>query len=208
MKLSAAFAGLLFLLFSCTAVRITSAWKDPQLTETNFKRIMVFSLLEGVQNAELRTHMEQHMAADFSQMGYEAKAATDVYGPRSFKGKTEEEIIEQLRLDGFDAVVSLAVLDVAREETYIRERMDYRPEGIYYSRFGRYYSYWYSRVYTPGYYVSSTRYILEANLFDTKTDKLIFSAQTESIDPATLDQLGHRFSMKVVTAMKEKGVLR
>ncbi len=195
-------------LIACTTVRLTSTWKDPQLSANpGYKNIVVLSLMEGVNNKELRTYMEKHMAEDLVKMGYNAKAATDVYGPRSFSNKTEDEVIELMRKEGFEAVISLAVLDVTKEETYVKGRAELWPGGIYYSRFGRYYYYWYNRVYTPGYYVTSTRYMLEANVFDTKTDRLIFNAQSESIDPATLDQLGHRFSIHILKTMQEKGIL-
>ncbi|MFN4286131.1 MAG: hypothetical protein ACK4E8_09240 [Lacibacter sp.] len=128
--------------------------------------------------------------------------------PAVFEGKNEEEVIALLRNEGYDAVITITVLDVKKEATYVRGQVDYWPGGIYYSRFGRYYFYWYDRVYTPGYYVTSTRYIVEGNLFDIKADRLVFSAQTETIDPGTLDNLGHRFSMRLLKAMQEKGVLR
>jgi len=59
----------------------------------------------------------------------------------------------------------------------------------------------------PGYYVTNTTYIIEGNLFDTGLDKLVYSAQTESMDPGTIDALGHRFSQTLIRSMKEKEVL-
>lgn len=207
-KLILLLAGMLLLTASCTTIRLTSVWKDASFQAPAYKNIMVISLLEGVNNRELREFFENHMAEDLLQKGYNAKAATAVYGPRSFQGKSEEEVIQLLRKDGYDAVITITVLDVVKEENYVRGNVEYWPGGIYYSRFGRYYYYWYDRVYRPGYYVTSTTYLVEGNLFDITQDRLIFSAQTESMDPATLDNLGHRFSITLLNAMKEKGVLR
>ncbi|HMO33948.1 MAG TPA: hypothetical protein PKE63_13635 [Lacibacter sp.] len=205
------FSGLILLagllLSGCTTTRLTTVWSDPELKPAAYKNIMVVTLMEGVTNRELRVYFENHMAEDLVAMGYNARAATAVYGPRSFNGKTEDEVIALLRNDGYDAVITITVLDVAKEDTYVQGQMDVWPGGIYYSRFGRYYYYWYNRVYTPGYYVTSTRYIVEGNLFDAKADKLVYSAQTETIDPSTLDNLGHRFSIRLLRSMKENGVL-
>lgn len=200
------FVGLLTLT-ACNSTRLTTVWKDPAYHPERFKNIIVVSLLEGVKNRSLREYFESHMAEDLRQMGYQATGATQKYGPRSFEGKTEEAVIALLRRDGYDAVITITVLDIEKEETYVRGQVDYWPGGIYYSRFGRYYFYWYDRVYTPGYYVTTTRYIVEGNLFDTQMDRLVFSAQTETIDPGTLDNLGHRFSIKLLKTMQEKGVL-
>jgi hypothetical protein len=206
-KLLLLLMSLLILAGSCTITRLTSVWKDPSFESPVYKNIMVIALLEGVNKRELREYFENHMAGDLLQMGYNAKATT-VYGPRSFQGKSEEEVIQLLRTDGYDAVITITVLDVLKEDNYVRGTVEYWPGGIYYSRFGRYYYYWYNRVYQPGYYVTSTTYLVEGNLFDIARDRLVFSAQTESMDPATLDNLGHRFSITLLKAMKEKGVLK
>jgi len=206
-KLIPLLVGLVLLTGSCTTTRLTSVWKDPSFQNPGYKNIMVITLMEGINRRELREYLENHMAEDLKAKGYNAHAATAVYGPRSFQGKNEEEVIQLLRKDGYDAVITITVLDVMKEESYVRGSVEYWPGGIYYSRFGRYYYYWYNRVYQPGYYVTSTTYVVEGNLFDIERDRLVFSAQTESMDPATLDNLGHRFSITLLNAMKEKGVL-
>lgn len=207
-KLLFLFAGAVFFLFSCTTTRITSIWKDPQLTTTNYKNIIVVCLMDGVKNKSIGIYLERHICEDLQQMGYSAKSSIDIYGPKRFQGKTDDEVINMVRTDGYDAVITIAVLDVMKEQNYVRGNAEFWPGGIYYSRFGRYYFYWQNRVYTPGYYVSTTTYIIEGNLFDVGTDKLVFSAQTETIDPGTLDNLGHRFSMRLLKAMKEKEIFR
>lgn len=207
-KISGLFLIVWLVLSGCSTTRLTTVWNDPAYKPERFKNIIVVGLLEGVRNRSLREYFENHMAEDLSQLGYKATGATQQYGPRSFEGKTEEEVTDLLRRDGYDAVITITVLDVEKEETYVRGQVDYWPRGIYYSRFGRYYYYWYDRVYTPGYYVTSTRFLVEGNLFDTALDRLVFSAQTETIDPGTLDNLGHRFSSRLLQAMREKGVLQ
>jgi hypothetical protein len=164
--------------------------------------------MEGVKNRELRVYLENHMAEDLSDMGYNARSATAVYGPKSLNEKSEKEVIDLIRTDGYDAIITVTVLDIEKEDNYVRGTIDYWPGGIYYTRFGRYYTYWYQRVYQPGYYITSTKYLVEGNLFDVKTDKLVYSAQTETIDPGTLDNLGHNFSIRLLKNMKEKGVLK
>ncbi|MBM3440282.1 MAG: hypothetical protein FJX94_05415 [Bacteroidetes bacterium] len=60
----------------------------------------------------------------------------------------------------------------------------------------------------PGYNVTNTRYLVEANLYDVATDKLIYSAQSETFNPSSIDNLGHNISIRILNDMKTKGVLR
>jgi hypothetical protein len=192
----------------CTSTKINHAWKDPSVQETSFKNIIVIGILEGKKKKGLRLSFESHLTEDLKEAGYKATASTDVYGLKSFEGKSEDEIIELLKKDGYDAAITIAMLDVTREQNYVRGQVDYWPGGIYFSRFGRYYSYWYNRVYTPGYYVTNTTYLVEGNLFDIQKDRLIFNAQTETMDPASIDNMAHRISRSLIKSMKEKKILR
>ena len=82
-----------------------------------------------------------------------------------------------------------------------------QPVGIFYNRFGRYYSTIYDRVYQPGYYTTSTGYFLESNLYDIASGNLLYSVQTKSFDPSSATALASDNSMKIVKDLKEKGVL-
>jgi hypothetical protein len=53
----------------------------------------------------------------------------------------------------------------------------------YYSRMNRYYPLAYREVYTPGYNYSVTTVNIESNLYDAENEKLIWSAQSKSVDP-------------------------
>jgi hypothetical protein len=207
---------ILFLLLSfgsiifsgCSSTRITTAWKDPNSTHTNYKKIMVVGLMNGIKRMELRERMENHLADDLKNRGYEVNTSFREYGPSGLKGKTENEIIDLMRKEGYDAILTVALLDIEKERNYVQGYVEYWPGGIYYSRFGRYYYYWYDRIYQPGYYVSNTTYLIEGNLFDTKLDKLVFSAQTESFNPGTADKLGHQLSQSLLDEMSRKGMLQ
>jgi hypothetical protein len=198
---------MIVLSFSCSSTKLTTVWKDPKLKQTQYQRIIIVGLMDGIKNRELRERVETHIAEDLNKLGYSAQSAYQTYGPRSFSEKKEEDVINLLRKDGYDAVVTIAVIDIEKEKNYVQGYVDFWPGGIYYSRFGRYYYYWHNRIYQPGYYVTNTTYVIEGNLFDTRLDKLVFSAQTESVDPGTIDALGHRFSQTLIRSMKDKSVL-
>ena len=65
----------------------------------------------------------------------------------------------------------------------------------------------YDRVYNPGYYTTTTDYTLEADLYRTKGDKLLYSAQAKSFDPGSASSLAGDFSKTLVQDMINKGVI-
>ena len=54
----------------------------------------------------------------------------------------------------------------------------------------------------PGYYVTDRTYFMEGNLFDTKTETLIWSIQTKSINPGSVE----KFSKELIENMLSKSV--
>jgi len=191
----------------CTSAKITHAWKDPSVESASFENIIVVGLMEGKKRKSLRLSFEEHIVEDLRNAGLKASASSDIYGLKSFEGQTEDEIIRRINKDGYDAAITITLLDVTKEQSYVRGHVDYWPGGIYYSRFGRYYNYWYNRVYTPGYYITNTTFLVEGNLFDIEKDRLIYTSQTESIDPASIDNMAHRISRSLIRSMQEKKVL-
>ena len=115
----------------------------------------------------------------------------------------EENDAFRLYLKGLDS----DELDKKDEENYQQGVSRIQPVGIFYNRFGRYYSTIYDRVYQPGYYTTSTDYFLESNLYDIASGNLLYSVQTKSFDPSSATALASDNSKKIVKDLKEKGVL-
>ena len=199
---------MIALLMGCNATQLTSTWKDAAFAVPNYRQIAVAGILQGVNKRSLREFMERHMSEDLNKMGYRASAISELYGLQALKGIKEDEMVAMLREKGFDAVITLAVIDIEQMQDYMPGNFGYQPYAFYYQRFGWYYGYWFDRIYMPGYYVTNTRYLVEANLYDVATDKLIYSAQSETFNPSSIDNLGHNISIRILNDMKTKGVLR
>ena len=66
----------------------------------------------------------------------------------------------------------------------------------------------YERVLTPGYYVRTTNYYWESNLFEITADELVYSVQTKSFDPYTTDQLAHENGLLIIKDMVKKKIIK
>jgi hypothetical protein len=129
------------------------------------------------------------------------------YGPKAFDNMTEEAAIEKLKNSGIDAVLTVVLLDKEKEKRYHPGYAYYSPYGFYYNRFWGYRTTLYRRIYEPGYYVSNTKYFWESNFYDMNTQKLVYSVQTQSFDPASSESLAHEYGQLIVKDMVKNKVL-
>lgn len=191
---------------SCTSTYITSRWKSPDAALRKYNKIMVVGIIREADRT-LREKMEDHLVNDLKEQGLPAFSAYQEYGPKALQTLTEEQVSEKLGKEGVDAVLTIVLLDKQRERYYVPGRIVYSPYSIYHNRFWGYYRSIYTRIEMPGYYETSTRYFWECNLYDPVGQKLVYSVQTQSFDPASTDALAHEHGKKIVQAMIRDGVL-
>jgi hypothetical protein len=199
---------LLFIAMGCsTSTRITTSWKSENATAKSYKKIMVLGLI-GNGDRLFREKMENHLAGDLRDLGYNAITATSEYGPKAFENVKEDDALKQLYDKAIDAVLTIVLLDKQRERYYVPGRIYYSPYVIYHNRFWRYYTTMYDRVYSQGYYVEDTKYFWETNLYDMNNWTLLYSAQSQSFDPASAETLGHEYGTLITKDMVKKNVLQ
>jgi len=137
--------------------------------------------------------MENHLVEDLNEAGVKAISSINRYGPKTFENKSEETILNSLQKDGIDAVLTIVLLNKEKERYYTPSRVYYSPYIIYQRRFWGYYTTIYDRIYEPGYYCESTNYFWESNLYDIENKELIYSAQSKSFNPASINKLADEY---------------
>ena len=177
---------LLFIVLSFTycgsAQKITYSWKNPAYTSQQaFKKIFVAALVKN-----------PHVSLD--------------YFPPTFKDQepgSRETMMEKIKSLQCDLIFTIALVEKQSEARYIPGNMGmYGPFPAYGLRFRGYYSYWYPYMYDPGYYVTDKTYLMEGNLFETSTESLIWSVQTETLNPPSIE----KFSKTLIDLMLKKGI--
>jgi hypothetical protein len=143
----------------------------------------------------------------------------------------EDEFVRQLRERGTDAVAGYTVLpyDEAMDKNFIAAKtkelsadtvMITRPLGrkterTYvpgqgyavpgsYHRWGSYYGH----AYSPGYVVEDEYVYVETNLFDVATEKLIWSAQSETVLLATDQELIKSFIKTMIAKLSSDKLVK
>ncbi|MBL7740850.1 MAG: hypothetical protein JNK14_16640 [Chitinophagaceae bacterium] len=194
-------------LIACSSTRITSSWKADNITARQYNKILVLGLINEPDRT-VREEMEQHLVGDLKDMGYTAVCSCDEFDPKAFDKMNEKEALAKLSKSGIDAVLTVVLLDKEKERYYVPGRVSYTPYSVYHRRFWGYYSTMYSRVYSPGYYVTDTRYFWESNFYDLGNgQELLYSVQSQSFDPASAKKLGDEYGQLIVKDMVKNNVL-
>jgi hypothetical protein len=194
------------LLAACSSTKVTSSWKSPDVSSQtlSMKKIMVAALLPD-RNRDLQKSMERQLVDELKSKGMDAVSAYEVYGPKYFP-QDEHQAVNKLRETGVDGFLTIVLLDKNKEENYNPGYSQIAPVGYYRNWFG-YYRTIYGRVYTPGYYTSQTKYYWESNLYDVPGEKLIYSAQSQSFDPSSVNKLASDYSVKLINDMTKQGLV-
>lgn len=198
---------LLFTAIGCSTSKVTSTWKAEDAVARKYNKILVLGLIREADRT-VQEKMETHIVDDLKNMGYNAVSSLKEYGPKAFDKMDEESAIHKLKNSGVDAVLTVVLLDKEKERRYVPGNILYSPYGYYQSRFWRYRTTLYHRIYEPGYYVTDTRYFWESNLYNMDDQKLIYSVQTQSFSPVNSESMAHEYGKMIVKTMIKENILQ
>jgi hypothetical protein len=206
-KLNRIYLIVMLLMAGCTTSKVTTSWKAENTVPKKFDKILVLGLIREADRS-IQMNMENHLVADLNEAGYHAVTSLQEFGPKAFDNMSEEAAIDKLKTSGVSAVLTIVLLDKQKERKYVPGSLIYSPYGFYYGRFWGYRSALYQRIYEPGYYVTDTKYFWESNFYDMSTQKLVYSVQTQSFDPASSESLGHEYGKVIVKDMQKLNILQ
>ncbi|HMD00867.1 MAG TPA: hypothetical protein VKH37_11975 [Ferruginibacter sp.] len=196
----------MFLVTACNNTQLISSWKAPEATADSYNKILVIGMT-GTHDREMRESIENALASRLNAQGISTETSSGKFGPRSFRTMSEEEAVRTVNDNGFDGVMVVALLDKNQENRYTPGYITSTPYAVVRNRWYGNYTVLYDRVYNPGYYTTTTDYTLEADFYQTRGDKLIYSAQARSFDPNSSADLAGDFSKTVVKDMINKGII-
>jgi len=192
-----------------TSTKITGSWVDPTVKQQpkNIKSIFIATLSRKI---EFRTKLENALAAQTELHHIKAVKSADFFSPEFYQNKpTKEALLSKIQQTDVDAILTVSVIHKESESRYVRGTTGYYPYPAFgwYGSFYRYYNYWYPSFNDPGYYVTDKIYFLETNLYDAKTEKLIWSAQSETWNPSSVDSFVEKYPVLVLNQMTKDGLI-
>jgi hypothetical protein len=199
------------LILSCspaTTTEITGSWKNNEITTTPTMSTILVTALTS--RTDARRKLEEDMASALSRAGYRTVKSLDIMPP--FTGgttPTKDELFSRITESDADAILTVALIDEETETRYVPGDAAYAPVPRfgYYRSFWGYYNTWSPTLYSPGYYEEEKTYFIETNLYDASTEQLLWSGQSETYNPGSLEMFSREFSKVVVSKMGDDGLL-
>lgn len=183
----------------CASTKLVSKWRDPGTTQLKFQKILaVVMTKEDLTRRSGEDSLVRIVGPDRATASYTLFPS----------GKSpEQEAAKALLLEkGFDGAVILRPVDSRTEVQYVPGTVSYVP--TYGSIWGRgYWGYGWGAVYEPGYTTQQTIVRVETVLFDLKQDKLVWASQTDTTNPAGLQEMIAGIAKATAFAIRKEGLL-
>lgn len=190
------------LLNACSPnMKTTGSWvnQDKQIYQNkNYKKIFIAVITSDL---ELRKKLETELSNSAQKMGYQTIQSLDKFNPG--KMPTKEEAFEIIKTTGADLIFSTAVVDEKSESRYVQST------GFTPRFYGGYRGYYFgaSAYYQPGYYTTDKTYFLESNLFDVRSESLIWSAQSQVYNPTDINNSSKHYTELMLKQLKKNGII-
>jgi len=209
MKVKASYLGVLLILAllhtGCrTQQRVTQSWVSEDLKEgAHYQKVFISVMSE---NEVARRAVEDGLTRQLEAWQVESVAGSEVL-PVMFDRETKPErskVLAVVRKRNCDAIFTVTVLHVNTEERYVPPTYDPYNAGYgFYGSFYGYYGYRYPVVYEPGYYRQDKTYLLESNLYDAASGKLVWTVQSTAFNPSSLQSWLKQY-LRLMVAQMEK----
>lgn len=188
------------LITACATTKLTSVWKDPSYQKKPLK-IMVIGIAKKPVNKRI---FEDEFVRQLQSKGADAIVSYTVMPDA--KQEDYGIIGDKMKEYGADAVLITRLVSKKTLKTYVPGSVYYPPTE--YHNWRDYYRYGAQAVYVPGYMVEEEYAVVESNLYDAGTDKLIWSASSETEIRGSKQSLIKSYIGVMVDAMAKQNLLR
>jgi hypothetical protein len=163
---------IVLLVTACASTQLTAVWKDPSY-QSRPTKIMVVGVAKNPVNRRL---FEDEFVRQLKSRGTDAIASYTVL-PDKQQGD-QEAIAKKVAELRADTVLITRLVSKKTVQVYVPGTPYYPPP--YYGSWPDYYGYGYRQMYTPGYIAEDEYAVIETNLYEAKSDKLIWAASSET----------------------------
>ena len=190
-------AMFLFSLMSCATTTLTNVWKDKDY-QGKPHNIVVIMVTKSPVTREL---VEGMFVAGLDSRGNNAIASSKII---PLDQLSDRNIVEsKIKGMGADAVLVTRLFDRKKMETY--------TPGVIYGFPDYYYDWWGYYEYvmvTPGYSDETQVLIAETNMYDIETEKLIWSARSETEGTEGDQQIIKTFVKIMIHKLASEGIIK
>ena len=213
------------IIYSCkpsSYIKTTAAWVNKEKVPPEpIKSVFIIAFTDDI---NVRSHLEDDIAAAAEKKGIKAYKSLEIIGPVELKlvAPVKDVFLKKLQDLNCETVFTVALVDYKSETRYIPPTTSpgayspysYSPYVQYsgygaaspYGGFGGYYGFAIGNLSTPGYYSTTSKYFLEAKLFNLKNDDLLLSIQSMAKNPKAIEKSSRQYVETVMETIKDMKV--
>lgn len=169
----------IFFIISCAGTKLTHKQINEEFKGKPVSNILVIGIADNDKN---RRAFENKFVAQLKKAGINAISSANVIPMPTDLKLEKEDILSVVKKYQNDAVIITHVKSL--EEKEVRTR-DARSRTSFYSYYGFVYGY----ANNSNYSGTNTSVLLETNLYDVKTEQLIWSGQSKTLKPESVNEL-------------------
>jgi hypothetical protein len=166
---------------ACATTDVTAVWKDGTY-QGKPSKVFIYAILTNQTNRRI---VEDEFVNHFKYRGVDAVPSYMVL--TGAEPATKEVLDEKLKAQGFDTLLLTQLTGSKKEQFQVPGTVIYHPmyqgtyqPASYYRTWPGYYNSGYTAIYSPSYTTEEEYVMAEANLYDVATEKLIWTAATET----------------------------
>ena len=200
------FAGLLGAACGSTRTTMEHSWVDPAHSTTPYKKALVITLAK---DDATRRVSESQLVGIFEKQGLPAVASYAIMPDLGTAGdeKSNRELVgAAVAKCGADAVTISRLVSAETSERWVQGSTYVVPDA-YYGGFYGYYSHAYEVVSTPDYLVEDRTYVVETNLYDVASEKLVWTGISETLNPESMTQGIDSVARVIVSTLRKEGLI-
>ncbi len=196
------------ILASCSNTKFTKQWVAEDFDEQPYDDILVLVVADKMGN---RQDAEDYIVQKLDEAGINAMQSYDILPKtETIDAEAVDKAIDGLQLD---AVIVMFATGITEEEYFVPARRFgvYSGYGYGHAHYGSFYDYYphaFTYVYIPGY--DNTHYVvtLETSLFDLDSAKMIWSGQSNTFAPESVDDVIHNITVLTINELKKKKIIK
>lgn len=182
---------------------LTLTWNDDTYSKVPLTDVLVL----GISEDPLRRRLfEDSFVQAFTKQGSQATASYRVL-PSSQK-LDQDRVKHIVSSSNFQVVLATHLLGVDEEEVYHPPRSYIVPRSYFVGGIYRHYVTIWDYIHEPGYYSQHVAVRLETNIYDAATERLVWSARSETLDPNSTTELIESTVNTITDKLREQKFLR
>jgi hypothetical protein len=195
---------------ACASTKSTGVWVNKEkIAGKQFSKLFIVVMTADV---EARVKIENDLAAEANERGYETVKSIDVMPPnlKDPAAPSKEDILQKVKESNCDGAFVASLLRQEEDVRYTQGTTAYSimPYYTWHGNIVGYYSRWQPVIYQPGYYTKDKSYFMQSNLYHVASEEIMWSVQSEVFNPSSVAKFSKSYTNTLIKQLEKEGLLK